>query len=63
MKNYNLPNNHLKHNIQIVKGIYGPHKYKMTCLTCNNKFVKWSTISEYKAYKEITNERNNRSRL
>lgn len=54
MKNYNVPNKHLNHDITIVLGPFGPHHSKMMCLKCK-KFVKWTNSIEFNIYKEIRN--------
>lgn len=33
---------HKQHNWQTIYGTFGPHKGKIVCETCNNKFLGWA---------------------
>lgn len=33
---------HKQHNWHTVEGTFGPHKGKLVCKTCNNKFLGWA---------------------
>jgi hypothetical protein len=32
---------HVDHELERIKSTSGPHHGKLTCKTCNNKFIKW----------------------